>query len=75
MSPGELGRERGWSLRKVSSFHDCHRTTGRAPAATTRASDLCVTLKEGARLLLSVDGDEAYPGTESERLLKRAKRR
>jgi hypothetical protein len=56
MFPGVLGRRRGWSLRKIPSFHDSHRTTGSARSATTRASDLCVTLKESARLLLSVDG-------------------
>jgi hypothetical protein len=54
--PDELARGRHRPLRKVTSFHDSHRTTATIVGATTRASDFQVTHKESARLLLSVDG-------------------
>ena len=46
MSPDGLDRERHCSLRKITSFHDSHRTTTNVLAATTRASDLHVPLRE-----------------------------
>lgn len=53
--PNEWGRERRLWLRQIISIHACHRTTAKAPAATTRARDLRVTLKVSLALLLSVE--------------------
>jgi hypothetical protein len=56
ISAHESVLERRWSIRRVISFHDSYRMAANAPAATTQARDLCVTLKESVCLLLSVDG-------------------
>jgi hypothetical protein len=53
--PDEVGWGRRWPLPKVIPIHDSHPTAAIAAAATTRARDLCVTLKVSVALLLLVE--------------------
>lgn len=53
--PDEGGGGRRWPLPKVIPIHDSKPTTAIPPPATTRARDLCVTLKVSVALLLLVE--------------------